>query len=439
MNKTRQVYANMANSIDRARPFRRFAAFFLAFALVSAFCSSCTDLWTKLSNPNDPDNCEVDSVDYQLLFKSETTVASSKDPVLEKLRDAQGFQVLYVGFNEGRFNENGNAPFVMITTKYVAVKSTVNGQDQYSFPIFSEMNITDSLGISYTPSISTTGNADYLASDGRRYSYEVSTFWAFPMMVMSGPSTIDTNLTYTIDTSLTYTVGIGATNVVAYDGTPLDRAYSFVVSKAANADSGSSSLALMDGLSAAFSCDFSANDPYWEWSKNGGSGSIDTANGKYALVARCGTWPDGGPKPNAYFKRYPFAISEDTFAVRVTNAFPSETPSGTYSGVYISDSAGNPIAVIMINPSGWFQCFGPGSSDGVLQKIKEQSIVKFNYASTVLGIRHEMGILYFYANGNCLAATGCTNKAITNAGLFIVAKDPDNEASASFDDFTIAQ
>ena len=356
---------------------------------------------------------------------------SSKDPVLEKLRDAQGFQVLYVGFNEGRYNENGNAPFVMITTKYVALKSTVNGQDQYSFPIFNEMSITDSLGTRYSPGISTSGNADYLASDGKRYSYEVTTFWASPMIPMGGSSTIDTNLTYTVD--------ISATNVVAYDGTPLDKAYSFVVSKASNADSGASSLALMEGLSAAFSSDFSASDSYWEWSKSGGSGSIDTAKGTYNLVARCGVRSDGGPKPNAYFKRYPFEISEDAFAVSVTNAYASKDISGTRSGLYVSDVAGNPIAAIMIEPSGWIEFYGPGSSDGLLRNIKERSVDQYDYASTVLGIRHEKGMLYFYVNGNCLVVTGCSNNAITNAGVFIVAKDPDNEASASFDDFTIAQ
>ena len=431
MNKTHLVYANMATVSDHARRFRRFAAFFLSFAFVLAFCSSCTDLWTKLSNPYDPENCEVDSLDFKLVFRSDDTVASTKDPVLEKLRDAQGYQVLYVGFNEGRFNEKGNAPFVMITTKYIAVKSTVNGQDQYSYPILYTMGISDSLGAHYSPSISTTGNADYLASDGKHYPYEVTTFWALPETPLSG--------SFTLDTNLTYTVGIGATNVVAYDGTPLDKAYSFVVSKAANADSSTSSLALMNGLSVAFSSDFSANDSYWEWSKSGGSGSIDTAKGTYNLVARCGVRSDGGPRPNAYFKRYPFAITEDAFAVYVTNEYASNDMSDTRSGVYVSDVAGNPIAAIMIKPSGWLQFFGPGSSDGVLRMIKERSVDKYDHASTVLGIRHEKGMLYFYVNGNCLASTECNDNAITNAGLFIVAKDPDNEASASFDDFTIAQ
>ena len=432
MNKTQQVSPNMVKNTDHARPFRRFTAHFLAFVLVLAFCSSCTDLWTKLSNPYDPEHCEVDSLDYGSLFYSNVSAdESSKDPVLEQLLNAQGFQVLYVGFNEGRYNENGNAPFVMITTKYIAQKSTVDGIDQYAFPILTAMSITDSLGVQYTPTISTTGNAYYLASDGKNYSYEVSTFWASPMIGMGGSSTIDTNLTYT--------VGIGATNVFAYDGTPLDRAYSFVVSKAANADSGASSLALMEGLSAVFSSDFSASDSYWEWSKSGGSWSIDTAKGTYNLVARCGVWPDGGPKPNAYFKRYPFKISEDAFAVSVTNAYASKDISGTRSGLYVSDVAGNPIAAIMIEPSGWIEFYGPGSSDGLLRNIKERSVDQYDYASTVLGIRHEKGMLYFYVNGNCLVVTGCSNNAITNAGVFIVAKDPDNEASASFDDFTIAQ
>lgn len=427
MNKPTRVRNYPSKSASPARRSRRFALTFLSFAIPLLLCSSCSGLWTSLQNPVDPEACKVDSLDYGRLFYGDQGSPTNIDPVLEKLRSASGYQVLYVGFNDGSYAAYGTAPFIMITTKYIAQTYESNGMTYANFPILTAMTITDSLGAAYTPGISTTGGQIYVASDGNSYTYDVATFWATPNI--SANSNIDTNLTYYVN--------ISATNVVANDGTPLDRPYSFVVSKA-SANSGLPSTGLMDGLTAAFSSDFSASDPYWEWSKDYGAGFINTVSGKYTLSAQATRGSEGYGITSLFCKRYPYAIQADTFAVRVTDSF-SDQASGPESGLYVSDSSGNPVAAVMLGGFGWLQFFGPGSSPGVLRKVREQSVRNFDYTSTVLGIRQDGGRLYFYVNGECVASADRPHEKITNAGLFIAGSDPNNQASASFDDFAIAQ
>lgn len=425
MNKTTHQPENTQKAALPGRISRQFAQAIVPFAFTLFLFSSCSGLWTSLQNPVDPKACEVDLLDPHQVFNSDDSESANIDPVLENLRQARGFQVLYVGFNTGTYTYgNTDAPFVMITTKYIAQTHEENGITYANFPLLDAMTITDSLGAMYTPWIRSTANGVYHASDGSAYDYEVSTFGTNPTVV----------------TSQTYYVNISATNVAANDGTPLDRPYSFVVrnSSNANTDSAITSTGLMDGLTTSFSSDFSVSDPYWEWSKDSGSGSIDGISGKYCLTATGIVTTDGYDMSGLYCKRYPYVIKADTFAVCATNSSPGQN-SDVRSGLYLSDSSGHLLAAIMLKASGSLECFGPGQIAGVLQMVKAQSVQNYDNTSTVLGLRQDGGRLYFYVNGECVAFADKPREKITNAGLFILAKEPYVTESVAFDDFAIAQ
>lgn len=391
---------------------RRLTFAFAAIGLI-ALLTSCSGLWTSLHNPVDPTNCEVDEKEYWRIFSNE----ESYDDILEQLRYESGYHILYLGFNDGTYASwDMVSPFVVITTKDSVQTYEQDGMTIGVFPLFNSMTVYDQMGNAYTANIgSWSGENRYTASDGKQYPYYVATFY------MNG----------LVDMAQTYTVQIDHTNVYANDGTPLDRSYYFTVWNDTNAPG--QAMDLFEGLSSRLFHDFSLPDENWSWREGDSSGEILTDLGVYSVRSRI----SGNVSDKAYFKRYPYQIPEGDFAVQVEVSYP-DINGGPTSGLYVSDAAGTPAAVITVEPWGWLSCYAPGSSGDRMRKILERSVPDFNRESVTLGLRREGSTMCYCVNGAVFAREDVSGSMITNAGVLVNSSIWVDIQTVYFDNFEIA-
>lgn len=378
-----------------------------------AFISSCSGLWSSLDNPVDPVNCEVEEREYWQIFPYQETI----DDVLEQLRYADGYQILYLGFNNGTYASwDATAPFVVITTKNSVHVYEQDGQQYAQFPLFDAMTVSDQMGNTYTANIGSWAEEMwYTASDGKQYAYCIATFY------MSGE----------VDKTQTYTVQIENTSVFANDGTQLDRSYFFVVQD--DTDYLEESMDPMSGLSSRLLHDFSETDENWNWRKGDSYGEILTDPGVYAVHSLF--LKNGGDK--AYFKRYPYQIPEGDFAARVALEYPG-AESNMISGLYVCNAAGIPIAVIMIELNGLLRCYAAGPSDMEMRRILQRSIPDTDPESIILALRREGPMMCYCVNGTVFARENVSGYEITNAGIMVESCHWDQPRTVYFDDFEIA-
>lgn len=372
---------------------------------------SCSGLWTSLHNPVDPTNCEVDEKGYWPLLSGDNPYNN----ILEKLKYSNEYEVLYLGFNDGKiFFGDTNAPFIMVTTKEIHQIYEHDGDLEAFFPILDVMSIYDQFGNPYIPSLHSTTSDIYYADDGKQYTYYIATF------SMNG----------VVDTTQTYNVQI---NDIVYsrDGMMLTGRYSFTVRDENYLSS--QAMDLFGGLSSRLLHNFSEQDENWSWHKRESSGVILTDLGVYAVHSRI----SGDEGDKVYFKRYPYQIPEGDFAVRAEVGYP-ETNGDLISGLFVSDAVGAPVAVIMVSRNGWLRCFAPGSSDDEMRRVRECSIPDFNPESAVLGLRREGPMMCYCVNGVVFARENVSGHEITNAGVMVNSVNSVEVQTVYFDNFEIA-
>lgn len=369
-----------------------------------------------MSNPVDPVNCEVEERKYWPLLSGDDTY----NEILERLRGSTGYQVLYLGFNNGtKFFGNTSVPFIMVTTGDPGQTAMPPDSGPIRSPILDAMSISDQSGNFYTPYLSSIAEELYAASDGNQYEYYTTTFF------MNGE----------VDMTQRYNVQIDNTNVYATDGTQLDKAYYLTVWDESNASG--QAMDPLYGLSSRVLCDFSAKTEHWSWHVGNSSGDVRTDLGVYAVQCQL---PQDVSRM-IYFKRYPHLLPEGDFAARVSVEYPNTDPDAPEDfrvGLYACNEEGDPIAVIMVASNGWLWCFSRGASETEMRRIREDSVPDFSPDSAALALRLEGPMMCYCVNGAVFARENVSGYDITNAGVLVVTDRWDGAQTVYFDDFEIA-
>jgi hypothetical protein len=397
-----------------------FPVIFIVFSVL--LLPSCSQLWTNLHNPVDPDNCNVNIFLYTWPFY---------DP-LQSLFSEPGqdsVQILAAGVFNGTQDAVYQSPdgklefYIYFSGSFSTMSYYDAATSTYLDPVVGSVTITGPNG----PAVVPVNSCQYSNS-----SYSVNNVTYFHTVAL-----LHTGLTAT--SGDIYTLTVSNAHITSYSGTALDRSYTFSGLTVPPSVPG-----LTDGLTTQLSQSFSSSAPWWEWSAGYGSGKIDTTNGVFIMSGACTKEQWGYDGATGYYKRYPFALpTSGAFAVSADIVLE---PPNSEAGLYLSDSAGKRIALLRITASGTVTT--PSASAQVLSVYSDGFAErKYTNANTYgivnsTGFRRQGNTLYAYLNGTCIDAFPVPDYAVNNAGLF-VSKDINwsntaETSTATFDNFTIS-